>query len=204
MVCADLWFEGGAANPLRQALPDWVVIPMARLGESAPLLHVLLEEATGDRCGRQLVLDRLFEVLLVQLLRELMSRDGLSAGVLAGLAHPKLRHALTAMHDEPARAWDLEALAEHAGMSRTSFANTFRAVVGQTPGQYLQGWRLALAGKLLQQGGSMRRVADAVGYADEASLSRAFKARHGLSPRDWRKTLAPVAEAATPRGALPA
>lgn len=193
MVCADLCFEGGSANPVLAALPDFMVIPLAQLAESAPVLALLFAEAAAGKCGRQKMLDSLFEVLLVQVLRELMEQRQVSSGMLAGMAHPKLRHALTAMHDHPARAWPLEDLAAEAGMSRTTFANSFREVVGVTPGQYLQTWRLGLAQKLVLQGTTMRHVADAVGYADEAALSRAFKAHTGLSPRDWRKRQADVA-----------
>lgn len=187
MVCADLRFEGGSANPVLAALPDFMAIPLAQLADSAPVLALLFAEASAHKCGRQKMLDSLFEVLLVQVLRELMEQRQVSSGMLAGMAHPKLRHALTSMHDHPARAWPLEDLAAEAGMSRTTFANSFREVVGVTPGQYLQTWRLGLAQKLVLQGTAMRHVADAVGYADEAALSRAFKAHTGLSPRDWRK-----------------
>jgi transcriptional regulator GlxA family with amidase domain len=135
------------------------------------------------------MLDSLFEVLLVQILRELMEQRLVSTGMLAGMGHPKLRKALVAMHDEPAASWSLEQLAATAGMSRTVFANAFRSVVGITPGQYLQTWRMGIAQKLLVRGMPLRHIADATGYADEAALSRAFKAATGCSPRDWRKQL---------------
>lgn len=195
MVCADLRFEGGPANPLQAALPEFVLIPLERLAESGPVLALIFAEASGDKCGRQRVLDSLFEVLLVQVLRELMSQGQVASGMLAGLAHPKLRQALTAMHDRPAQPWTLEDLAEEAAMSRTSFANGFKEVVGVTPGQYLQSWRLGLAQQLVLRGTPLRHVADEVGYAGEAALSRAFKAHTGHSPRDWRKQLDPPHEA---------
>jgi AraC family transcriptional regulator, alkane utilization regulator len=187
MVCADLRFEGGSANPLLAALPEFVFLPLERLAESAPVLALLFAEASNDKCGRQRVLDSLFEVLLVQVLRELMEQGQVASGMLAGMAHQRLRKALTAMHDKPAQPWSLEDLAAQAGMSRTTFANSFKDVVGVTPGQYLQSWRLGLAQQLVQRGTPMRHVADEVGYADEAALSRAFKVHTGLSPRDWRK-----------------
>lgn len=187
MVCADLRFEGGSASPLQAALPEFVFIPLERLADSTPVLALLFAEASSDKCGRQRVLDSLFEVLLVQVLRELMQQGQVASGMLAGMAHQKLRKALTAMHDKPAQAWSLEDLAAQAGMSRTIFANSFKEVVGVTPGQYLQSWRLGLAQQLVERGTPMRHVADEVGYADEAALSRAFKAHTGLSPRDWRK-----------------
>jgi AraC-like DNA-binding protein len=187
LVCADLRFEGGSANPVLAALPDCLCLPLSRLPDSEAVLALLFSEAASQRCGRQKLLDSLFEVLLVQLLRELMESRELHSGMLAGMAHPKLRKALVALHEQPARAWPLEALAQEAGMSRTALANTFREVVGSTPGHYLLAWRMGLAQKLLRQGTPLRHVAAAVGYADEAALSRAFKAHAGLSPRAWKR-----------------
>lgn len=187
MVCADLLFEGGLANPIVSALPDFVCMPLSRLPDSEPVLALLFSEAQAKRCGRQKMLDSLFEVLLVQVLRELMESRDVSSGLLAGMSHPKLRRALVAMHEQPSRAWSLEDLAQTAGMSRTVLANTFRDNVGITPGQYLLGWRMGLAQKMLREGASLRRIADQVGYGDEATLSRAFKSHFGQSPREWKK-----------------
>jgi AraC family transcriptional regulator, alkane utilization regulator len=187
MVCADLHFEGGPANPLLAALPDFVVLPLDQLPDSAAVLTLIFSEASSQKCGRQKLLDNLFEVLLVQILRELMERRQMSSGMLAGMADARLRKVLVAMHDKPSNPWPLEELALAAGMSRTVFANSFRDVVGVTPGQYLQTWRMGLAQKLLKHGKPLRHVADEVGYAGEAALSRAFKAQVGLSPRNWQK-----------------
>ena len=98
------------------------------------------------------MLNRLFEVVLIQVLRQLMERDQVQGGMLAGLAHPRLRFALVAMHESPAQEWSLEELGTRCGMSRSVFANRFRAVVGCTPGSYLQNWRITLAQRLLRRG----------------------------------------------------
>jgi AraC-like DNA-binding protein len=108
-------------------------------------------------------------------------------GLLGGLAHPRLRLALVAMHERPAQAWSLDTLAAEAGMSRSVFANAFRDTLGCTPGAYLQQWRVALAQRALRQGRPLKRIADEVGYGSEAALSRAFKAQSGASPRQWRQ-----------------
>jgi transcriptional regulator GlxA family with amidase domain len=108
-------------------------------------------------------------------------------GMLAGLAHQQLRRAIVAMHQQPEQDWTLELLAEQAGMSRTSFATSFRDTVGQTPGSYLQRWRIGLAQKFLKQMHPLKMIASRVGYGTEAALSRAFRAQTGTSPREWRK-----------------
>jgi AraC-like DNA-binding protein len=186
-LCAHMAFEGGAGHPIAAALPPWVCLPLASVPGCAPVLGQLFAEAEATHCGRQLMLDRLFEVLLIWVLRELMAQGRLASGMLAGLSHPRLRGALVALHDAPQRDWPLEELAAAAGMSRTVFANTFRDVVGCTPGAYLQRWRIGLAQKGLREGRALKHIAADVGYGGEAALSRAFRAHTGQSPRDWRK-----------------
>jgi len=191
-LCAHMAFDGGAGHPIAAALPPWVCLPLASVPSCAPVLAQLFAEAEASHCGRQLMLDRLFEVLLIWVLRELMTQGQVESGMLAGLSHPRLRSALVAMHDAPQRDWSLEDLAAAAGMSRTVFANSFRDVVGCTPGVYLQRWRIGLAQKGLREGRALKHIAMDVGYGGEAALSRAFRAHTGLSPREWRKAELPA------------
>ncbi|NYZ62375.1 AraC family transcriptional regulator [Luteimonas deserti] len=186
MVCAHLGFEGGADNPVAAALPEVVCLPLDEIAGAGPVLGLLFEEAFDQRCGRLALIERLFEVMMIQVLRQLMERGEVQGGLLSGLSHPRVRNALVAMHEAPADAWTLESLARAAGMSRSAFATTFVDVVGTTPGQYLQGWRVRLARQALRRGRPLKLIADEVGYGSEAALSRAFKAQTGLSPRAWK------------------
>jgi AraC family transcriptional regulator, alkane utilization regulator len=186
-LCAHVAFEGGEAHPIAAALPEVVCLPLDSLPSCAPVLGLLFAEAEGRHCGRQALLDRLFEVVLIQILRELMAQGHVKVGMMAGLSDERLRLAITAIHDEPQAAWSLERLAAQAGMSRTLFANRFRETVGCTPGYYLQRWRIGLAQKLLRQGRALKLVATEVGYGSEAALSRAFSSHMGMSPRAWRR-----------------
>lgn len=187
MACAHVRLGEGAASPVAQALPAVVVLPLAAVPGAQALLQQLFDEAFGARCGRQLIVDRLFEVVLVLLLRQLIDDGRVAAGPLAGLAHPQLARALVAIHESPQQAWTLERLAQRAGLSRSRFAELFAATVGVPPAGYLAGFRIALAQQLLREGEPLARIADAVGYAGAAALSRAFSAHCGASPRAWLK-----------------
>ncbi|UUA71194.1 AraC family transcriptional regulator [Cellvibrio sp. QJXJ] len=186
-VCAHILFEGGSANPLLNALPDCLCMPLTQLPDSVALLSLLFAEAEANNCGRQTVLDRLFEVILIQLLRGLMESDSPQLGLLAGLAHTQLRRAIVAMHEKPEEDWSVERLAKIAGMSRSVFSNQFRDAVGDTPANYLQRWRIGLVQKWLKNGQPLRLIAEEAGYGSEAALSRAFKSQCGLSPMQWLK-----------------
>ncbi len=189
MVCANLSFEGGPGNPIASALADVVCLPLDGVWGAEPVLSLLFEEAFEQRCGRVALIERLLEVVMIQVLRQLMESGEVNGGLLSGLSHPRLRNALVAMHEAPAKEWSLEALAGVAGMSRSVFATTFRETVGITPGQYLQGWRVRLAQKALRRGRSLKVIAAEVGYGSEAALSRAFKVQSGQSPREWKNQL---------------
>jgi AraC-like DNA-binding protein len=187
LTCAHLRFEGGSANPVAATLPAFVCFPLEKIKGSGDVLALIFEEAFEERCGRRALLDRLFEVVLIQILRHLMDSGQAQVGMLAGLAHPRLRQAMVAMHERPAEDWSLEVLASIAGMSRSVFANAFRETVGCTPGAYLQRWRVSLVQQALRQGRPLKLIADEVGYGSESALSRSFKAICGLSPRKWKQ-----------------
>ena len=187
MVCASIEFGAGLHHPLARALPDVVLIRLRDILTLDMTLQVLFREASEQHCGRQAVLDRLIEVVFIQVLRDLMDQQRLQVGLLAGLAEPRLAKAINAMHAEPARQWSLEELAATADMSRARFAAKFRDVVGMTPGSYLIEWRLGVAQSLLRQGKSVQLVSDVVGYGSASALSRAFRAQVGLSPSEWVK-----------------
>lgn len=187
-TCARLSFDGGSENPLARALPPLIALPLARVPGLDLALELLFSETDRVRCGQRLLADRLFEVVVLQLLRWLLDHPqeaGVRPGLITGLSDPRLARALVAMHDSPGEPWTLERMAERAGMSRTAFANTFRELVGQTPADYLTGWRIALAQSRLREGRPIKTLAEELGYANPSALSRAFASRAGMSPRDW-------------------
>ena len=187
-TCASVHFEGGANHPLVRALPPLIVLPLAKVPSLAGALNLLFQEADEVRCGHRLIADRLFEVVLLQLLRWLLDHGeagGISIGLASGLADPQLARALTAMHEQPELSWTVDLLAERAAMSRSAFASAFRKTVGITPADYLTDWRLAIARKRLRQGHAVKAIAPALGYANASALSRVFTQRVGLSPREW-------------------
>lgn len=185
LVCANVGFEGAQANPIVKALPESLCFPIKSLSHCQQIIDLLFAEANASNCGKQVILDRLFEILLVQLLRELMESGTIKVGMLAGLSDAKLKRAIVAMHDNPHIDWTVEKLAAEALMSRTPFANLFREKVGETPVKYLQRWRIGLVQKWLKSGQSLRLITEEAGYKSESALSRAFKNQCGMSPREW-------------------
>jgi AraC-like DNA-binding protein len=194
VVCGTVHF-GGGRNPITDSLPDVVMIELGQLQGVEMILDLMFQEAFADRNGRQAVLDRLCEVLMVMLLRHCIEHGVTRGGALAGLADARMAPALQAIHDAPAHAWSLQALANVAHMSRARFAARFKAVTGTTVADYLGSWRLMSAQRLLVSGMAPKAVAHEVGYANASALARAFTRRWGVSPLAWlRAQAAPVSE----------
>ncbi|MHC8324561.1 AraC family transcriptional regulator [Pseudomonas sp. LB1P83] len=187
LLCASLEFAGGIDNPLAASLPDLLVLTLDEMPMLADTLTWLFAEAEGAHCGREAMLDRLFELLIIQLLRYLLDHQELSTGMMAGLADLRLARSLVQMHNAPQRSWSVADLANESNMSRASYAAHFRDVVGKTPAEYLLSWRISLAQKRLREGRPITLIADEVGYESPSALARAFRRKTGLSPREWMK-----------------
>lgn len=187
VVCATIQFGAGGANPVSDSLPAVVLIQLDDFPGTRTLLELMYDEAFTERGGRQAVLDRLCEVLMIHLLRYCMVHGLTQGGTLAALADSRLAKAVTAMHDDPARNWDLPEMAQMAGMSRARFAAHFREVTGATPADYLAAWRITLAQSMLAAGRPLKIVASEVGYGSPSALTRAFSRKVGQAPSAWMR-----------------
>lgn len=188
VVCGTVQFGGGGRNPITDSLPAVVLVELAQLPGVQALLGLMFDEAFSENCGRQAVLDRLCEVLMIRLLRYCIDQGLTQGGTLAGLADARLAKALIAIQDDPARQWELPDMAALAGMSRARFAVRFRAITGETPADYLASWRVMTAQRLLKRGRQLKHVASDVGYGSASALSRAFVRKLGASPTQWLKS----------------
>jgi AraC-like DNA-binding protein len=151
----------------------------------------IVEEALADRAGRELVIDRLIEVLLVEALRfRTESVDAIGRpGLLAGLADPLLARALRRLHNNVAHPWSVEELAREAGLSRSVFSERFSQKVGVPPMQYLIEWRMALAKAMLQRDAPpLESVAEAIGYQSASAFSTAFRRQVGSPPSHFARS----------------
>ncbi len=173
-------FDSPDAGLLVSLLPALIHVRAApRL---ALLVRLLGEEAAGQMAGRELVLSRLVEILLIEALRATQGQEA-PPGLLRGLSDPRLAAALRRMHGDPARPWTVAELAREAALSRSAFFDRFLRAVGRPPMEYLLGWRMALARDLLQrQGVGVAEVAARVGYSSASTFSTAFSRAVGQPP----------------------
>lgn len=194
VVCGTVQFGDGGKNPITDSLPSLIKIKISEISGLDSILEHMFFEAFENEDGRQALLDRLCEVLIIRLLRHCIAQGIADRGALAGLGDAKLSKTLLAIQGNPVKNWGLNELAETAGMSRARFAVRFRETVGETPVEYLASWRIMLAQKMLKNGKRLKHVVDEVGYGSSSALTRAFVRKLGCSPTDWLKSQAVVSE----------
>ena len=111
-------FDGANAKLLVKLLPSVVHIRREEAGATRVrrIVELIDEETTAQDPGRNLILERLVEVLLVEALRFRSASAGTGEpGLLAGLSDPALARALREIHVDIARRWTVETLARVAG-----------------------------------------------------------------------------------------
>jgi transcriptional regulator GlxA family with amidase domain len=162
---------------------------MCAASNGSPFLVRLVGEGAGERRpGRDLVLTRLVEVLLIEALRAAPGEDA-PPGLLRGLADARLAPAIRQMHGQLARSWTVAQLARAAALSRSAFFEQFARTVGLPPMEYLLAWRMAVAKDLLRRYDfDMGEVAERVGYGSASTFSTAFSRVVGQPPGRYART----------------
>ncbi|RKH48158.1 AraC family transcriptional regulator [Corallococcus sicarius] len=146
------------------------------------LVRLVGDESKEQRAGRELVLTRLVEILLIEALRS-TSADDAPPGLLRGLADARLAPAIRHMHAQLARPWTVPQLAKAAALSRSAFFGRFTRTVGLPPMEYLLAWRMAVARDLLRRHDlGVAEVAERVGYGSASTFSTAFSRHVGQPP----------------------
>ena len=178
-------YDSPDAELLVSLLPALVhVRGMERL---SVLVQLISEESRAQRSGRELVLTRLVEVLLIEALRATPG-DSAPPGLLRGLADPRVAVAIRQMHSAPSRPWTVVELARKTALSRSTFFDRFTRAVGMAPMEYLLAWRMALAKGLLRgRELGVEEVAERVGYGSASAFSTAFSRHVGRPPSRYAK-----------------
>ena len=190
-LSAIFGFSGDHASMLLGALP-----PLMHLRDQSGqatlqwCLERMMRELSEPQPGGFLLGQHLAHIMLVEALRLYLANEVTNGvGWLLALGDRQMRAAISAMHDDPAHAWSLRELAEHAGMSRSNFALRFKEKVGVSAMEYLTRWRmLRAADRLTNSAESVSDIALSVGYESESAFGAAFRKTMGLSPRQYART----------------
>jgi len=191
LVCGFLGLDALPFNPLLAALPRVLHVSGATLGPDSwvsSFLKSAVAESNRKRPGGEAVLERMSEMLFVEVLRRYVDAlPSAQTGWLAGMRDPSIGRALALLHEKPGAPWTIERLASDAAMSRSTLHERFVHFIGQPPMQYLAQWRMQVAaGHLRDSNAKVIEIALGVGYESEAAFSRAFKRATGVAPGAWR------------------
>jgi AraC-like DNA-binding protein len=188
LICGEMRFQHKGSRYILDALPPVFIIRHEASNDwLGYLLKMILTESLKVGPASKVIIDKLSELLFTYALRQYLTDHPGEVGMLAIYGHPRLARAINAMHQHPNQEWTLESMASEAALSRTSFAETFKAVSGWTSGQYLTWWRMQLAWSLLSAGESSAEVANKVGYKSESAFSRIFQKTFSIAAGKVRR-----------------
>lgn len=186
MLGGAFQIEQTNASLLLPLLPRMIHVRAADgdTGRLSRIVSLMMDECATERPGRETIIERLLEVMLVECLRwPGIGGDALPPGLLAGMRDPAIARVLRAMHADVRAGWTVAELAKIAGMSRSAFAAKFAETLGCAPMEYFARWRMTLAQDALSRGAkSLERLADEIGYESASAFSTAFRRRIGCSP----------------------
>jgi AraC-like DNA-binding protein len=183
-------FDPLSSRPLTKLLPSIIHI---RRDEAAELgidttLQSLARETELAAPGSQIVVNRLAEVLFIQMTRAFVASEmNDRPGWLSALGDRQIGSALQLIHRDVGHHWTVAELADAVNLSRSGFAHRFRELVGEAPMEYLTSWRMFKACRMLR--GSDHRlgqIAQLLGYESDAAFNRAFRRVIGQTPGEYR------------------
>jgi len=192
LVAGSFIFDTSDAALLLDSLPRFLLIPSVHPSASVirSTLQLIAPEITGTQIGAAILMDRLVDVLLVQVLRAALDQDQASDfGWISALTDPKIGKAIGLMHGNASDRWTLESLSSAVAMSRAAFSKRFKWLVGVAPLDYLLRWRMRVARDLLRRGSTVAAAATQVGYSSESAFGHAFKRLYGWAPKRYWKEI---------------
>ncbi len=190
LLCGYCSFVEETGTPLLDIFPSLTVVREEEILKHPWLkstLDQLSTEYMSQQPGSELVVNKLTEVVLVELIRINFGRDDKSRFIRA-LSDKQISRALQLLHNNPHIGWTLEKIAGNVGMSRAAFAKRFKQLVGQPMFEYLTVLRVQRAKELLHETKlPLYEVASRVGYESDLAFTKTFKKRTGTTPTRFRK-----------------
>lgn len=190
LLCGAYRVDRSLAHPLLRSLPDVIHLPAGSHHDVSAVVDLLVGELSGPGAGSDAALPALLDLIMVHLIRGWLHQQTsgrLDRGWPAAMADPVLVTALEGIHNDPARHWSVQDLADVSGLSKTAFVRRFTHVVGQSPAAYLTWWRLNAAARVLSHSDApLAAVAHQVGYSSEFAFAHAFRRYFEVPPGRFR------------------
>ena len=188
LICGQVCFDSESMHPVINTLPAVVHFTDIKLNDPIWMTVSLIDTELHKTDGSQTsIIDRLTEVLFLQLLSKYVNENNEITGFFAALRNQRIHKTLEYIHDKPQDQWSLELLGEQVGMSRATLARQFKKAVGIPPMTYLHNWRMMKAHYLLKNSShSLDQIAELVGFSTARTLNKAFQRYYGFTPNELR------------------
>ncbi|MBL4941272.1 MAG: AraC family transcriptional regulator [Colwellia sp.] len=189
VMCGLVEYDEAIKHPILSALPSIVHLANIKTNDNIwKTVELIDAEINRTNSKKNSIIDRLTEVLFIQLLDNFINKNEHLTGFLAALKEPRLNKILQLIHQHPQRQWTLDIISEAVGMSRATLQRKFKAGIGISPMAYVSRWRMAKAYQLLKySNSSLEDIADVIGFADARTLRHAFRDHYGDTPSQFRK-----------------
>ena len=174
-----------SSNILFPAFPPVFLVPPTEV-ETISQFNVMLDFVESnaihpDALEREGLIRRASEIMTIILMRFLKGQLSETNPGWPNIAmDSQVMKAINLIESEPTRKWTIKSLATEIGMSRSAFAARFKALVGDTPANYLARIRMRQATILLREGQR------SVGYESELGFVKAFGRQFGTTPAQYR------------------
>jgi len=168
-------------EPAAAALAAQVGLDLTAL----PVDAAAIEDAGRD--GDAVICRMMANTVLASVIRAWAAHGCAPAGWPARTSDPFLERVIEAIHAAPGRDWSVEGMASVGAMSRTVFAERFRAAFGTSPASYVTEVRIRAAQDRLALGCLVSEISRDLGYSSDEGFSRAFRRRTGQTPSAWRE-----------------
>lgn len=197
LICGKCEFLQYSWNPVLEALQNIMVIPTKDSAKTnlGTIVKLMIAEAENNHTSSSAIIDRLSDILLIEAIRTYTHLNEQDKGYIAALKDSRLSKALTSFHKAPGQNWTVQTLSEEATMSRSSFADQFKHMIGMSPMEYVTGWRMQHAYDVLSSDNkSVTQIAEECGYQSEPAFRKAFKKQFGVGPGSVRREAKEVSE----------
>jgi AraC-like DNA-binding protein len=188
LICGLIDYDEDMLHPVIDSLPS--VLHFSGIEKDDPIwMSVLLIDAEMEQAesNQTSIIDRLTEVLFLQLLNKHIKDNKEVTGFFAALRNHRIHHALELIHQNPQQEWTLDLLAEQSNMSRATLIRQFKNTVGLPPMAYLLNWRMIKAHHLLKYTSkTIDQISERVGFSTARTLTKSFRRHYGITPSAFR------------------
>lgn len=176
-----------AAFPSAAVSPDRYVIdgPVITCGGASPAFDLMLH-LIRSRQGAALAMN-VASVFVYDQSRPAHDPQPLAAPGQIERRDPRIAAAIRLMERTIDAPLSVSTVASRLSVTARTLETAFKRLIGETPGQYYLGLRLAAARKMVTDTGlSVAEIAARTGFSGTAAFSRAFRAKFGMPPTALR------------------